>query len=289
MKRKYRYQDLSTSDLPHTRKREFFDIISHRHDVLFKNALYLFVGFLPFIAVLLLSSFATNSLFARYQEETINRWDYYQGLFVAALVRDCGLLISSLIFAVVLSGEMRIYRRLCYQEGIQYYGDFGRGIKENYGQCALCLVLVFLLFLLSDLSYQTLGPDALTYQKVLRSIPLGFFAILILPWSEMTLIVIPIYQDGFLKKAKTSFLLFGRSWWQMELLNLAFLAPLLLFLIPSSLLYYLVFVLYPLVYLPFFLLAGTLLGDFILDTYINQDNFPMLYHKGLWRKEEKEL
>jgi len=269
-KRKAASSDFSPDKLPRGRREQFFDLLKHRHLLLFEIGLLCLLGLTPFLFV-----YGYNNLsLLPYAASTLSKEDYAAFNATNTLVFDLFYLACFLIFSLFLSGIARLLRNLCWGEGIFFWKDFWRGVKKNW--------LAYLIWALVFGACHLLN-DFLSYVIPMRALSVlpSAFALLFFPIMESCMVASCIYKAEVGQNIRNAlYILFKRPWDNLLFLLFPF-GVALIDVSPYPLLNLILYVvtflaLFPLYFLSFYLwsLAG-------YDRYVNAVYFPAYYQKGL--------
>jgi len=192
------------SKLPSTRWALFWDIFKGRFGKICITNLLIFVFFLPLLAILVLHSMSITGMGAMgpfsqcfgvgYQpllsmqgvSETIS--------FNADMSFYIFIPVTAIIASVGVAGGAYVIRNMVWTEGIFVANDFWRGIKQNFLQILLTLVIYSAFFTLGILSLSAIdrmtalggGSALLVIAKILVIIALVFFSICTLHMIAMS-------------------------------------------------------------------------------------------------------
>ena len=267
--------------LPHNRKEVFFDLLRTRKMMLFALSCYVFMFFIPLAVDLFLFNYWEAMAIAA------ERTDYLFSLvFYSMLIMIPCMMIGFIGFA----GGFYVAKKLVWQEGISLAVDFFNGIKENWGRAVLngLLFSIFLFGLVVGGSYLYIYSASL---PVWSGIGIGALILFFLVFGMV--IALNLTQDVYYSNTvgatmKNSFCFFGLLNWKIILLfilstgavvvlsffNMITMAiGLVLFAFLNSV----VIVLY------------TLISHSAFDKYINQEHYPDMVGKGLYKQvDDKE-
>ena len=286
MKRKnYSSVDYSYSSLPATRKETFKDVYRNNFMNIFKCGVMLLISFLPLIIFMVVMEINKMALNLNYYTEE----ELFGVLFIWDLIVHLGFVILFILVVVALSGIFRVLKLLVFQEGIDFFYDFKRGIKENFKQFFL-LYLFYILFYLLTYILQLFFLNQLIGVMTLILFNIVFTPSLIWGLCSMNVYDAPInthIKNAFFFYTKT----FGWSFLYLIMVTLIIMVSFLfyenilaigmnfIFIIIKNLV--LIFML--LFYYPFLLIVGLLYSNSKFDLFINKDNFPEIYQKGLYK------
>lgn len=283
--REYRDQDLSRSSLPSTRKKAFLDILHQRYDIALRIGLLFFLFSLP-----LLGLFAYwNGLYeAAAQQLAHSEIDEsaYSSLIVSLSLGEAGALgLLFLLFAFPLSASLRVWKLLAYYEGLSFFYDAKKGLRQNGKNVFFVLLggvllywLAFALFVFAFFG----SKETPLYLQILGSFPLVVWALVVLPVLLLSLSLTAVYDLSFAALCKTAFQIYANALFPCLGFALLFLAPLGFLFLPNSWTQALAMALYFFAYIPLFGQGFFLYSLSIFDRLLNEKNYPSLYHKGLF-------
>ena len=268
--------------LPTTRKEVFFDLLKNRKMMLFALSCYVFMFFIPLAIDLLYFNFVESMAIAAEKNEYL-----FSLIFYSMLI----MLPCMMIGFIGLAGGFYVAKKLVWQDGISLASDFFKGIKENWKH-ALINGFIFGLVLFGLVvggSFLVIYADV---HAVVRGIGIGALIVLFLVFGMVSALNFAqgvYYENSFGVTLKNSFSFLGLLNWKVFLIYLLstgvvftfslfnFLTltiGLLLFAVLNSV----VIVLY------------TLVSHAAFDKYINQEHYPEMVNKGLYKvnQDDKE-
>lgn len=288
MKKKIKFaqKDFTASLLPKTRRQQFSDLFKTEILTLLKMGFILLVSFLPYIFVaiftgLTLASNAKELLEQGYSKLEVNEL-LAASITIFALFRCATLLIPF----IVLAGVARINRLMIYNEGVLFFKDFIRGIKDNFMSFFLTgLILLLLVFTLEVFGYYVSGSGLGNGALVLNAIAIGLVFLLIVPILMTNLVQSSIYSLSFVKGLINASRVFVRS----IFVSFAFaLLPFTMFLLSSfnslPIMWYATITTVVVFVSPVYLLGIHIYFVSRFDTLINIKYYPDIYKKGLENK-----
>ena len=270
--------------LPKNRKEVFFDLIKHRKMTLFSLSCFTFMFFIPL---------AVDLFYFNFLESVAIEGEQYQYLFSLIFYSMLIMLPCMVVGFLGFSGAFYVSKKIVWQEGISMAQDFFKGIKENF-RGAIIDGMIFGLVLFG---FVVGGAYLLIYAPVhamVKGIGIGALILLVLLFGMITMLneaQSVYYANSYWITFKNSFSFLGLTNWKTFLvyllstgvvitlacLNMVTLGVgLFLFAILNSV----VIILY------------TLLSHSAFDKYINQEHYPEMVGKGLYKEssniEEKE-
>lgn len=266
--------------LPVTRKALFKDILRNRWRTLL-GCSFLFLAFL--LPLLVASAFKDYMIL-----NLLNNPNFYNnGAFTASGVERFRsinlifLLIKSLCILIIFiyfCGTFRIFRQLIWGEGIYFWSDFKKGIKQNiwlflrYG-----LLVVMLYFATWSLLY-------FANNMLFAFISLGVATFVFMPLVVLGMYYSVVYNSSFRQRVNNISLLYLKNALLVLLIAVLFEAFFLVEIIPSIyvIIKQIILLLLCFFILPFVILFGSLVTIYIFDKDININLHKDIYRKGLY-------
>ena len=274
--------DEAKRSLPHNRKECFFDLLKHRKMALFSLSCFVFMFFIPLAVDLFYFNFLESAAISSGKNDYLFSLVFYSML----------IMIPCMVIGFLgLVGGFYVAKKMVWQEGIMIAADFFQGIKENWKHAVLNGLLfgIVLFGLIVGGSYLVIH---FSVAPIWSGVGIGA---LILFFALFGMIVVlnntqdVYYVNTYGITIKNSFCLLGLLHYRilvtfllstgvvitLSCFNLITLAiGLFLFAVTNSV----VIVLY------------TLISHYGFDKYINQEHYPDMVGKGLYKleKEDKE-
>ena len=268
--------------LPTNRKEVFFDLLRNRKMFLFALSCYTFMFFIPL---------AVDLIYFNFLESMAISAEKYQYLFSLIFYSMIIMLPCMVIGFIGLAGAFYVAKHLVWQDGISLASDFFKGIKENWRHALIngAIFGLVLFGLVVGGSFMLIYADV---HAVVRGIGIGALIVLFLVFGMVTVLNFTqgvYYENSFGVTLKNSFSFLGLLNWKvlviyllstgvvvtLGLINfLTLVIGLLLFAVLNSV----VIVLY------------TLISHSAFDKYINQEHYPHMVNKGLYKvsQDDKE-
>ncbi len=300
---KERSEEYARSTLPTNRWQLFWDIFKGNFWKLVKVNLLTIVFFIPLLAVVIFNILLASNNGIIYPFGASLGIGYpampapsylsaslsLQGDFMMYL----GVLLTSIIAAVGLSGGMYVIRNMVWTEGIFIANDFWRGVKLNFKnalQTALFLTGILLISTtLINVSNMSLEVGGVTkVQKIFLYISQGTSYVMIALAIMMAFWMIALgvnYNMGFVTLLKNSFLMTIGTIFQSVFFVAIALLPFLLFLISDA-----TFTAIAVIVVLLFGLAWTLLvwldfAQWVFDRYINPKIEGAKVGRGIYNRD----
>ena len=267
-------------DLPDTRGKEFLDFFKTRFSLFLEIGGILLLFGVPFLLSFLVKYYAILLPASKSMEEA----QYLSFYKTTSLVFDGIYSLSFLFIFLALAGIGRIVRQWIWGNGIYFWHDFGKGIRQNFKSYFLFWLCFSFLFVLEDFV-------SLTVKHAFASYILSGLFLLPLPILMMGMVETLVYNDSFLKLLKNALSYLVTN----PLISLAFfLFPcgvMCLTLIDQIMIQALLFVLLLGVLFPFYVVGWCLYCFYLFAEFTNKETYPALYKKGLkaeFIQQEKE-
>lgn len=278
MKIKHR-GDFIEQNLPKNRLQLFADILKNQWQLIVVLSFILILFLLPFILLRYYNLVQIGQIIAQSNDPTTLSMQLFSHYSIYLALNIPFIFLLSLFFA----GTGRILKRLSFLQGIFFFADFAKGLRENIKDHLRGLALYALIFFLLEFLAIYLQLDG----KMTGFYLLKFVHYFIVVPIFITYIVLSsVYKDRFLKKLVTAVIVFFRMLPRTIIFIIVLYLPLLVLLISAPSLQ----VFYPIIYFLFvgipFLLAYVLWMNHIFDILINRHHFPELYQKGIYTKEQ---
>lgn len=274
-------QDYQYSSLPATRKEAFKDVYRHNFKTILSSGLTLLVFAIPLLIFLFVMDLGKIGMTPeKYGEEELK-----SVLLVWDLIVNGGAVLLLYVVLIGLMGIMRVLKLLVWQEGIDFFYDFKVGIKENFKYFSLLYLVFAILYLLSYSVYifvlNFFVGIWLMILYVIIFVPIGIWA----------LFVINVYQCNLWNYLKNAVFFYSKS----LLLSIPFVIllvfPFFLVFVPLSIFSFTIK--YPIIlamlilYYPFLIIVGYLYSLSKFDEFINRENYPEIYRKGLYEPNKQ--
>lgn len=224
---KERSEEYARSTLPTNRWQLFWDIFKGNFWKIAKVNLLILVFFIPLLIVLIFQGLMLDSYGASEPfggnlgigyPMAPELYGHAESLTLTTnLTTNIGLVITSFIAAVGLSGGMYVVRNMVWTEGVFVTNDFWRGVKLNFKnalQTALFFTLIFfvcqLLINMSDyvmaVGLESMSNGQLTWLRISQGVSYVFMTVAAL--MSLWMIALGVnYKMNFVVMVKNSFLM----------------------------------------------------------------------------------
>ena len=269
-------------NLPTSRKEVFFDLLRNRKMTLFALSCFTFMFFIPL---------AVDLFFFNYLESATIAADKKEYLFSLVFYSMCIMLPCMVAGFIGFAGAFYTAKRLVWQEDVNLAVDFFHGIKENWKHAIINGLLfgVILFGVVIGCSYLLIFAPT---SPITCGIGIGALILVFLTFGMVIALNFTqdvYYENGILTTFKNSFCFLGLLNWRilvLFLLTTCGLFALSIFnLVTLGIGLFLFAILNSVV-----IIIYTLLSHSIFDKYINQEHYPDMVGKGLYKleKEDKE-
>ena len=270
-----RETDFESRERPRTRLAQFFDIAKHRFVEVLKLSFLQTVFNMPLIGTLItfyLLVKGSNSIDAR--------------MTVFIITAGC-LLISMISTFVGLTGLFHCLKKMAYAEGEYASSDFFIGVVQNWKKGLLVGLIVGL-----SISITVIGCFFFLYYLSAFNTAIAGFGMAILAIQSMVVLMIGyysiaqivMYENGFKNVLKNSFI-FSLMRFQYNL-PLFILHPgiIIALMVIMEITMYVAIALI-IIFIAFGALIWALNCISAFDNFINKENYPDYYRKGLYKED----
>ena len=271
MRKKVSKIDYSKASLPRTRHVQFGDCFKMNYLLILKCGLMLLLFFAPLIGFSFFADFYYVSLMSNSTQAIEETKLVYQYLL------NIGLILCSFIALIGITGVIYVFRNFIWGEGIYFGSDFSRGIRQNAGK-NIIFALIFSIFYALAFFIFSLFPDA-----IVSLLPLLIFALIFLPIYFWIILLNNVYESKWTGLVRNGLFFYVRTIGWSILGIIMLLALVGLIFIPFELVWvkYIILVAYVIFLLPIILLGFVLFCTSKFDEYINKENYPEYYLRGL--------
>ena len=292
LRRKIASTDFTENMMPHTRKEVFFDVWKMHWFDLLKLGFVLLIAFVPILMMTVTKDAYEAKLMAEIGVDASQ--EILKEIQISTLMfRSTSAFIQVplyMLFAIVLSGTLRLVRQYAWEEVVFFGRDLWIGIKQNWKQT---IGLAFLLGLQNAIGQYLNAMGTITQDLALK-IAGGVFGgvtwLICFPIYAYILIGISIYSNTFMQNFKVAFALYAKAPLKTLLILISLIAVFLISLLPQFICHMIGQVV-GLLLLPILLLIWFLFASAQLDKHINPIYFPELLDRGLYQEKtenEKE-
>lgn len=274
-------EEFTEEKLPKNRKQQFLDCLKVRFALLFKVGTILLLFLLPYIVLQVYRDFTMMGFGAQLAGNTITKDEYLQIEASVNMVTSAINIICLFIASFGFAGVTRILRQLIWSEPVFFRYDFIAGIKSNGKAYAVIFFLAGVVSAVDTIAGSTMFPV-----ELLKYVPYAISVIFLLPVAMYMLSQIIVYKNSVGALLKNSCILYIKSF-PVTLMFLCLLCiPMLAGFIPLVFIKYAVQVLIIIFGLPLYILGWLLYSFSRFDIFINKEQFPELYRRGIYTPAE---
>ncbi len=273
--------DYQYSSLPTTRKEAFKDVYKHNFKTITLSGLTLLLFAIPLIIFLVAMDFGKLGM----TPDRFNEQELRAVLLLWDIIVNAGAIVLLYSVLIGLMGIMRVLKLLVWQEGIDFWHDFKVGIKENIKYFSLLYLFGSLIYLGTYCVYIFLLNFLIGIWLII------LFIIIFVSIGIWAYFVINVYQTTLWNYIKNGLFFFSRSLPLTLLYVVMIVFPFFSIFIPVSgltiVIKYPVMIAMLIFHYPFLIIVGYLYSLTKFDLYINKDNYPEIYRKGLYNLNKK--
>ena len=300
---KERSEEYARSTLPTNRWQLFWDIFKGNFGKIVKSNLLIFIFFIPMLLVIVLGSMFTDANNLIYPFGAGLTIGYpaapdIQGLSEILSMQSenlvlLGIVLTSFITAIGLSGGMYVVRNMVWTEGIFVANDFWRGVKLNYKnalQTALFFSLVLALCWSAvnacELMLATNSMEKWQEIMLTASMVISYTLIALAAMMSFWMIALGVnYEQKFFTLFKNAALITIGSLPQTLFFGVIALLPFALFLIQNSLFLMIAITVLLLFGFTWALLVWLDFAQWLFDKYINPKIEGAKVGRGIYNEE----
>lgn len=279
MKNRKSMKDFDSLDLPKNRKEVFFDCLKMRYGIVFGVGLMCVFFALPLIICCMVRDLNLSSLLAEGELYGLSQEQIYENYYSIKVTYAMMLIPCFVILGIGISGVMFIIRQLIWYEGLFFFSDFFEGIRKNWREYGASFLVVG--------SYN-LGLTVINHPRIselLQGSAIGIGAIIVFPLIIFVLLQSLVYKLNFIGSIRNSVYMYMQNIAATLLVELCVLLPFVAVFIPQVIVKYLVLSVLILFLLPPALMGCVLYGCSVFDKFINQNQYPELVNKGIYKGE----
>ncbi len=267
--------------LPQTRTQVFFDVIKLHWRVFLILGLVLLIGFAPLLVCIFIRDNYALALSIKVNNGEISAGERLTLVKYAHLFCALGCWVSLYFLAIFICIIVRIISRLIWYEPIFIKDDIRLALSNGYKTAAICATFVGLILVVQKA--MLFVTDNIFLQIVPVAIFVPFIAFpLLLCFMQST-----IYQGSFSQLMKNAIVMYIKEALKVLLFGLLLLLPILLSILEKYLIVkYIAIVLYLFFFENLFIMMFQLCCNHIFDKFINKEQYPQIYRKGLWNEQK---
>jgi uncharacterized membrane protein YesL len=193
-----------------------------------------------------------------------------------------------MIAGLGFAGVIYVLRKICWDEPVSFWKDFGKGVKDSYGKfLAFSLILGLFMLLLEVVSNNILMGKA-SFVNVMSIVMLGVLLIIGAIFFVYIFALSSMYNMSFFGVIKGAFVLTFKKLFTNILMLICGFGPILALLLLCFVIPYFLYVfLFLLAFggLSFMLIVFILFTNRQFDVFINGENYPEYVNKGIYDED----
>ena len=277
IKTKQSKTEFQENQLPHTRAQVFWDVIKLHWRAFLILDLVLFVGILPLLTCLFFRDNYALGLSIRVAQGTMTANERLIALRYVHLICAGACWLSLYIFAIAVCIVTRFINRIIWYEPLFIKEDIHLALKNGYKTATICATLTGMVIVVQKAML------FVTDNIFLQIIPVAIFIPFIGLPLLLTFMQSTIYEGKFSQLMKNSIAMYIKQAPIVLLFGLLLFAPLLFVILEQYLIIkYIVVAVYLLFIEILFIMMFQLGCHHIFDKFINKEQFPEIYKKGLF-------
>lgn len=276
--------DFLPTQLPQTRKDQYFFILKNQFTALLLSGLWLLLCCFPLILTVYFQNQFEIGFYQKYVSGEMNKTDYQASMNALMIYGSIIEVAFTFVASFAIAGVNRILKSLVSGEPILFWDDFKCGVKQNY--LNTCLLLFFFSILLGLCRFVNAF-----FIEYLLGIPCYILLILIvIPVFTLASIFSSVYECNIFHAISNAIKLYFPFWWKYLLMSLGIAAVFtgLNYLETLPFIVAIVQTVLCVLVLPLYLLLLYSISFSLFDKYINQEEFPEFYGSGLYRPKEED-
>lgn len=274
-KQKHAEKNFSVNDLPSNRKEVFFSRLKNQYWAFVKIGLLLAVFLLPIIVI---NFFKDYTIWFSINNGGLEDNQYFKINLFFSLINIPFLVIG----AVGFSGAFRVIKNLAWDIPVFFKDDFKEGISKN-ARYFICIFLIYAL--LRPLCI--FARCATNVPGIIKYLPSGILVGVIIPILLVSLNILNLYNSKIVESMKLSFSFFFGKILKSYTAYICCLSPFLLLIIPNFIIKGIVLLFVVVFLLPLSIFSWFLYTCYLFDIFMNKENYPEIFDKGIHRKGEK--
>lgn len=290
-KRKVALKDYSRDNLPSNRVEVFFDVLRNRWKTIFGLGILLLLFMIPLLTADIIEEVLSVQLLGMQQEGKIDGETLSTYLRTTYFIMGMVKILMLMILSIGISGSVCIIKRLIWAEGIQFFHDFTKGIRENWKKMLhLFLLMGVVITILKVAPHMLSGMSELTGTSytILRSVITAISVLLLMPLGAFVFSQIVYYENRISIMIVNSIAFFGKTWIYTYGLLAAICVPYAMIIRLCNISTKIVVnSLAIVILLPLIIMIWLLYSCFVFDKYINPTFYPEIVDKGIWRNVDK--
>ena len=271
--------------LPRNRFELFKEIVKNQSSTMFKIGFLVLIIMLPLIITFLLSNIKVYEINLLLTQGLITETDAINQITGFINARNILFIILVPLTFYVLSGVFNVIRKIVWREGLLFWHDFKKGIKQNGGYFFIISLILAITFFVFNYSLRNELIQHTT-QNFISTALSGIAFVIIVVFMPFLLHQTIIYNLKFMHKIKNVLIFFSKFFFIFIILAVINVLPFLLLFVKNGTLLLIILLFECILIIPLLIVINTMLTDCTFDSFINHLHFKQIYRKGLMKYAE---
>lgn len=265
--------------LPKNYRELFFDTLKQNWRTFFLVGLISLLFFLPTLVFMFLNDYYFLSISSN-ESYTLAEVDALR--ITAANYFNIGASVGIVIACIGISGLSRVNLFLSREEGVFFFQDFNKGVKQNTKNNIVFFIIYAILIYFSFFVTNNIAGN-----MFLLFLPFALVQTIFFPLLLINVETTSIYSWSIKDSFRNAFIIYIKNFVFVLIFSTLFTSILLLNLIQHIVIKYISFVLFIVIIYPLLAISFRVFMNRALDRDINKKNYPEIYKKGIYTEENK--
>lgn len=258
----------------------FYDTVKQNWQTILLIGLFSFLFFLPSLAMMFWKDYHFLQLTSSsaYDQNEIDALK-----ITSRNIFNIGVCLGIVFSSIGVSGLSRITLLVSREEGLFFFKDFNKGVRQNFkANFVFFLIYAILIY------FSLLAINNINSQNFLIYIPLAMVQAIFFPMLLVNVETTSIYSWRLRDSFRNSALIYVRNFLIVFLFSAILTLSLLFHFIPYIFLKYILISSFVLLVYPFVILAMRVCLNRCLDRDINKEHYPEIYKRGIYENQNDE-
>lgn len=265
--------------LPKNYRELFFDTLKQNWRTFFLVGLISLLFFLPTLVFMFLNDYYFLSISSN-ESYTLAEVDALR--ITAANYFNIGASVGIVIACIGISGLSRVNLFLSREEGVFFFQDFNKGVRQNTKNNIVFFIIYAILIYFSFFVTNNIAGN-----MFLLFLPFALVQTIFFPLLLINVETTSIYSWSIKDSFRNAFIIYIKNFVFVLIFSTLFTSILLLNLIQHIVIKYISFVLFIVIIYPLLAISFRVFMNRALDRDINKKNYPEIYKKGIYTEENK--
>ena len=265
--------------LPKNYRELFFDTLKQNWRTFFLVGLISLLFFLPTLVFMFLNDYYFLSISSN-ESYTLAEVDALR--ITAANYFNIGASVGIVIACIGISGLSRVNLFLSREEGVFFFQDFNKGVRQNTKNNIVFFIIYAIL-----IYFSFFVTNNIVGNMFLLFLPFALVQTIFFPLLLINVETTSIYSWSIKDSFRNAFIIYIKNFVFVLIFSTLFTSILLLNLIQHIVIKYISFVLFIVIIYPLLAISFRVFMNRALDRDINKKNYPEIYKKGIYTEENK--